>query len=194
MSRSFGVTDSDEGGVVATIPTTVSEQDETGQTLVMRGIPATFKKHSLQRVFPDRDVVANTAKIATHFVAAQLHERRTRQKLADEQLRSLLAPARDALKRDQEGAARMARLRKAQKAVAEIKNGQGQSAHHHSPPQESFTRPAFISLQPGINFVAPPWDFSFFDPNPPNFPFEFVNGNVFSNTGLYVATPLWISA
>jgi hypothetical protein len=36
--------------------------------------------------------------------------------------------------------------------------------------------------------VAPPWDFSFFDPNPPNFPFEFVNGNVFSNTGLYFAT------
>ena len=45
-----------------------------------------------------------------------------------------------------------------------------------------------MSLQPGIDFLSPPWDFNFYNPNPPNFPYEFANGNVYSETGLYVAT------
>lgn len=188
MPGSFGKTDQDDGGVAATTPKTISEHDEIHKALVMRGIPANLKKSSLQRVFPDKKLIASATKSATSFVAAELQERLNRQKLADEQLSSLLAPSRDALKQDKQGAARIAALRKAQEAAAGVKNEQRQTAHHNLPAKQPIVRPAFISVGPGINFVAPPWDFSFFNPNPPNFPFEFANGGVFSNTGLYVAT------
>ena len=146
------------------------------KSIVMRGIPAEFQRTSL-RVFPENKIAAETTKSAADFVAAELKERLERQKHADEECSSLLAPSRQALEKDKQGAARIAGLRKAQPA-----------AHSSGTRKRQLIRPAFVSLQPGINFVAPPWDFSFYNPNPSNFPFEFANGNVFSDTGLYVAT------
>jgi hypothetical protein len=158
------------------------------EPIEMRGIPANFERASLQRVYPDQKVVANAAKTVAHFVTAELEERLHKQKLIDEQLSSLLAPSLNAVKEDKQGPARIAALRKAQGAVAEAKQGRRRAAHHNVLEKQPILQPALVSLQPGINFVSPPWDFSFFNPNPPNFPFEFANGNVFSNTGLYVAT------
>jgi hypothetical protein len=175
MPISIGEADHDDGGNPAKRKEGVSGH-EIGKAVVMRGIPADFEKPSL-RVFPEHKDVVNATKPAANFVAAELKERLKRQKQADEEFVSLLVPSRDALKQNKQGAARMAALRKAQEAAKSVTIAK--------PPT---IRPAFISLQPGINVIAPPWDFSFFNPNPPNFPFEFANGNVFSNTGLYVAT------
>ncbi len=166
----------------------ISDHDEMHKALAMRGIPANAEKDRVLRVSPDKKVVATATKTVTNLVAAKLQERLNRYKLADEQLSSLLAPSRDVLKQDKQGAVRIAALRKAQEAAADGMNGQRQKAHDTSSAKRRPMEQAFMSLHPGVNVLAPPWDMNFFNPNPPNFPFEFANGSVFSETGLFVGT------
>jgi hypothetical protein len=153
-----------------------------------RADPADIKNEKIRRITPDKKVLETASRSVANFVSVELHQRISRYKLADDQLSSLLAPARDALKQDKEGAARVAALRKAQEAAAVENVRRRKPTHPDSTGKLLSARQTLMSLQPGLNFLAPPWDMSFFNPNPPNFPFEFANGNVFSETGLYVAT------
>jgi len=168
----------------------ISDHDEMRKALAMRGIPGNADKDRVRRVSPDQKVVATATKSVTNLVAAKLQERLNRYQVADEQLSSMLAPSRDLLKQDKQGAARVAALRKAQEAAAGGMIGQRQTAPDTSPAKRPPMGQTFMSLQPGVNVLAPPWDMSFFNPNPPNFPFEFANGSVFSETGLFVGTGL----
>jgi hypothetical protein len=164
-------------------PHRITNQTPRDKNFILRGVPENASRAILQRVSPELEVVKASAKNAATFVNNELQSKLKRSKSAGEQLTELLEPSREALKRDRQAAARIVALRKAQEAAAGIKSGRRASS-----PKQLAALQSLVSLPPGINFLSPPWDFNFYNPNPPNFPYEFANGNVFSETGLYVAT------
>jgi len=163
----------------------ITHEEYIQEPLTTREGKTARHRNKVQRVTPPRDLVATAITHTINFVSNQLQERLKQIKEVNKQLDALFGPSQEALKNDKEGAAKLATLRKAQLASSQIVNGHKHPSHKNTVPF-SLSRTS-MSLQAGINVLSPPWE-SFFFPNPPNIPFEFANGNVFSDTGVLVAT------
>jgi hypothetical protein len=164
-----------------------SNQEQMRKALKLRGILVNDKEDRVERVAPGSELVTTNTKYMTDLVAGQLQDRLNSCKLRDEQLTSLLAPSRDALKKDKEGAMKVANLRKAQ-AAAEPRLKHRQIVSEDSTTMRRLIPKTFMTLQPGVNVLTPPWNRSFFLPDPTNFPFDFAAGGNFSDTGSVVFT------
>lgn len=140
--------------------------DRTDQTI--HGAAARHA-HKVIRAAVNRETKALVTKSMIDAVAAEMGQALAGRQQANSKLTALNEPLRDLLKKDSSSAEKMSALRAAQETAGSLRYNKGVSVGREAKLAAAPGHDVFFGVNPGLNILTPPWDATFFAPNPRTF-------------------------